>query len=100
MGDICDMNDLERFMRCPEGKEALGEIRKMLIGRKITEVEFTNEIHCIGTSLHFDDNEVFVLFQPSLDVGVVRMEFGEVIEREYYVDFPERKPSKEEPSCT
>ena len=92
MGSICDMNDLERFLRSPEGKAHLEEIRQMLHERKVIDVTFSNEVQCIATTLHLDDGESFAIFQPSLEVEAVREQFPEVIEREYYVDYPERKP--------
>ena len=94
MGDICDMNDLERFMRSPEGQAHLDEIRQMLKGRSITEVSFSNEVHVIATTLHLADGETSFVTQPSLEVGVIRERFEAALEREYYVDFPERKPAK------
>ena len=91
MGDICDMNDIERFLRSPEGMEHLEEIRKMLLGHTIREVTFENEVHFISTTLHLDDGETFVVFQPSMEINAIREQFEEVIEREYFIDFPERK---------
>jgi hypothetical protein len=85
------MNDIDRFARSPEGQAQLEEFRAMLKGRTITDVTFSNEVHCVETTLHLDDGETFVVFQPSLDVDVIRMEFAEAIQREYYVDYPERK---------
>ncbi len=95
MGDVSDMNDLERFMRSPEGQACLEETRQILFGRTITEVSFTNEVHFIATKLHLDSGDTFVVFQPSLEVGALQMAFEDVIEREYYVDFPDRKPSED-----
>ena len=92
MGDGSDSNDLERFMRSPEGQANLEEIRQMLIGRTIKDVRFTNETHCLATTLDLDDGETFVVFQPSLEVDVLREEYEATLEREYYVDYPERKP--------
>ena len=97
MGDISDMNDLERMMRSAEGKAHLEEIRTMLKGRTIKEVTFENQVHFITTVLHLDDGETFVVFQPSMEIEAIRDQFEEVIEREYYVDFPERKPTENEP---
>ena len=94
MGDICDMNDLERFMRSPEGKAHLEEIRRMLKGHTVVDVEFTNEVHFVATTLHLDDGETFFITQPSLEVEALREQFEEAIDREYYVDFPERKPTE------
>lgn len=90
MGDVCDMADIERFMRSREGQVHLEAIGKMLHDRCIRNVTFENEVHFITTTLHLDDGETFVVFQPSLEVGAIRSEFEEVIEREYYVDYPDR----------
>ena len=90
MGDICNMNDIERVLRSPEGQAHLEEIRAMLKNRTITDVTFGNEVHCVATTLHLDDGETFAIYQPSLDVDVLRGEFADVIRREYYVDYPER----------
>ena len=91
MGDLCNMNDLERFLRSAEGQAYLDEIIAMLKGRTITDVTFSNEVHCIETTLHLDDGETFVVYQPSLEVDAIREEFAEVLQREYYVDYPKRK---------
>lgn len=95
MGDICDMNDIERFLRSAEGKEHLEEIRTMLVGRTIRDVCFQNEVHYLATLLHLDDGETFAIFQPSMEVEAIREQFAEAIDREYYVDFPERRPRRE-----
>ena len=92
MGDICDMNDLERFMRSTEGAAHLDEIRQMLKGRTIVDVDFTNEVHFIATTLHLDDGETFFITQPSLEVEAIREQFERVLGREYYVDFPNASP--------
>lgn len=97
MGDICNINDLERFLRSPEGKKHLKGIRKMLLGHTIRDVTFANEVYSISTTLHLEDGETFAIFQPSLEVDAIREQFEGVIEREYYVDFPERKPYHHDP---
>ena len=94
MGDISDMNDLERFLRSTEGKAHLEAIRAMLLGRTIRDVQFQNEVHAVATLLYLDDGETFVLFQPSLEVEAIREQFAGAIEREYYADFPERRPTE------
>jgi 5,10-methylenetetrahydrofolate reductase len=78
-------------MRSPEGQWNLYEIRQMLKDRTIVDVSFSNEVHFIATSLHLDDGETFFVTQPSLEVEAIREQFQEVLEREYHVDFPERK---------
>lgn len=97
MGDICDMNDLERFLRSTEGKAHLDEIRQMLEGRTIVDVSFSNEVHFVATTLHLDDGESFFITQPSLEVDAIREQFEDALEREYYVDFPERRPKEDRP---
>ncbi len=91
MGDLCNMNDCERFLRSKDGKAHLDEIVAMLKGRTITEVTFSNEVHCVATTLCLDDNSEFVIFQPSLEVDALREEFAEAIQEEYYKDYPERR---------
>ena len=89
MGDASDMNDLDRFTRSPEGKAHLAGIRQVLLGRTVKEVTFTNEGHHLAVTLHLDNGQTFVATQPSLEVGAIRDRFQEVLEREYYRDFPE-----------
>ena len=91
MGDICKMNDLERFMRSPEGQVHMEEIRQMLMGHKIVDVIFSNEVHFIATTLHLDDGGTFFITQPSLEVENIQNDFEEVIEREYFIRIILRK---------
>ena len=93
MGDICDMHDVCRFLRSPEGKEHLGKIAESLRGKVIRDVRFTNEVSCVAITLDLDDGNVFEVFLPSLDIYVLREEFAKTLEREYFRDFPERLPS-------
>jgi hypothetical protein len=95
MGDLCNLNDLDRFLRSSEGQAHLEEIRAMLKGRTITDLSFTNEVQFIETTLHLDDGETFLIIQPSLDVDTLREEFADVLRREYYVDYPERNKEAE-----
>ena len=94
MGELCDMNDLDRFLRSKEGKAHLDEIRAMLQGRTIRGVEFLNEVHSIVTLLHLNDGESFAVFQPSMKIEVIREQFADVIDREYHTDFPGRDHGK------
>ena len=93
MGDASDHADIDRFMRSAEGKTHLDEIRRMLVGRTIKDVVFSNDTHFITTLLHMDDGETFVVFQPSLKVEAIQEQFEDVLEREYFEDYPERKPN-------
>ncbi len=92
MGDICDMNDIERFFRSTEGRAHLEGIRRVLLGRTITEVEFINEVHFVNVTLRLDSGETFAVSDASMEVEAIRERFEDALEREYYVDFPERKP--------
>lgn len=92
MGDASDQSDLERFMRSVEGEQHLKTMRAMLSGHRIQDVTFSNEDSCIALTLHLDDESTFVVYPPSLEVYVLRQEFEEVIEREYFLDYPERVP--------
>ena len=90
MGDMSDMNDLDRVMRSSEGMARLDGIRDGLVGRRITAVEFGNEVHAISILLRLDDGGTFLATDPSLDVDALREEFADVIRREYLADYPER----------
>lgn len=83
MGDVCDMNDLERFSRSREGQECLAETRRMHESRTIQKVTFSNEVNYIGTTLELDNGASFFMSQPSLEVGAIREAFEEVLEREH-----------------
>ena len=91
MGDLSNMNDCDRFLRSRKGKAHLKKIVAMLKGRTVTDVTFSNEVHCIATTLCLDDGETFVIYQPSLDIDALREQFTEAIEKEYYKDYPERQ---------
>lgn len=95
MGDASNMADIERFMRSTAGREHLDEIVAMLKGHTIVDVSFSNEVYCIATTLHLDDEESFAIFQASLEVDALRDEFEDVIEEEYFKDFPERRPTED-----
>ncbi len=91
MGDLSDLNDVERVMRSPEGQARMEGIRQALLGRTVTRVEFANEVHGISVLLRLDDGGTFFAMDPSLDLEALRAEFGEVIRREYFADYPERR---------
>lgn len=92
MGDASDMADIERLLRSEEGKAYLQDIRSGLKNRSVIDVSFENETRCLTTSLHLDDGNVFEAIQPGHDVEALRESFREVIDREFYKDYPERKP--------
>ena len=91
MGDASDMADVERFMRSLEGKAHLEDVRKMLLGRRIVSVEFSNEINLVGLNLQLDSGDALALLDPSLDLHVLREQFAFVLDREYGLDYPQSK---------
>jgi hypothetical protein len=91
MGDLSDMNDLDRVMRSPEGKAMLEEIRAAVIGHKIACVEFINEVRAIAVLLGLDNGRTIPATDPSLEVESLRKDFADVIHREYLADYPERR---------
>jgi len=93
MGDLCDHADIDRFLRSPEGREHLAEIWQMLVGQKVTNVHFTNQVHYVGIGIALEDGEVFACQRPELDVDVLRERYGDVLDREYDKDYPERQES-------
>ena len=92
MGDISDFNDVARFLRSPEGKAHLTALRESLVGQQIVEVQFSNGTRRVATEFQLSDGKTFVAHSPSLELDGLRSEFEDVIEREYYVDYPEKKP--------
>ena len=91
MGDICNMNDLDRFLRSTEGQEYLNELHQKLVGRRIESVSFSNEVHHIQITLHLDNGEIIELMHPTLEVDAIRESFAEVLKREYLIDYPDRE---------
>lgn len=94
MGDCTDMHDLDLFSRSPEGQANLEEIRRQLEGRTIQKVNFSNEVNYIGTTLEMDNGGRFFIVHPSLEVGVIREEFEEALDREQ--DIEDRQVAIEE----
>jgi len=93
MGDGSDHADVGRFMRTPEGQQILGRFRDRLIGKTITGVEFTHNSAGVGIMLTFDDRDSLDLAEAieALTVETLRRRYRLVLDREYYVDFPERQ---------
>jgi hypothetical protein len=80
------MHDLDLFARSPEGKAVLDETCRQLEGRTIQKVTFSNEVNYIATTLELDNGESFFIAQPSLEVGVIREEFEEVLDHEQDIE--------------
>ncbi|MEK7793588.1 MAG: hypothetical protein AAB353_03620 [Candidatus Hydrogenedentota bacterium] len=90
MGDASDMSELDRFMRSVEGRAHLEEIRQSLVQRTIASVDFINATHHIIVKLSLDDGTSPEYWHPELTVDQLRVDFEEVLEREYRLDYPER----------
>lgn len=91
MGDLCDINDVERVLRSPEGRERLNALRRSMVGRMVVDVTFANDVHGIATHLYLDDGQIFLSMDPLLSVECLREDFPDVIRREYLVDYPDRR---------
>ena len=96
MGDPSDRATIARFLRSPEGQEHLTRIRNRLLGHAISDVTFTNETTFIGMTLHFEGGDALGVSTPDLEVEALLEHFEEVLQREYFEDYPERKPDKED----
>jgi len=57
----------------------------------VIAVEYSNEIHTIGITLTLDNGDTFECHYPELDLDALRESYSGVLEREYYLDFPERR---------
>jgi hypothetical protein len=95
MGDYSDFNDVGRFMRSAEGQQALENFRKVIEGRTIVGVVFTHNATGVGIVIALDDGDA-VDMAESLElfaVETLRRQYMAVLEREYYLDFPNRRPA-------
>ena len=95
MGDVSDMRDVDRFVRCEGGQRRLGEIRAMFVGKTVKEVEFTNDVDCVLVTLTFESGEKVELFLPELMLDALKETFRAEIQEEYYRDYPDRRPKPE-----
>lgn len=89
MGDASEQADLERFVRSEEGKEYLDKHSQFLLNKKITDVVYELAGSNILFTLVFDDNSSYT--HNFVDHYQIQSEFEEVLEREYFKDYPERK---------
>ena len=94
MGDISDLADVQRFMRAREGDAALKKFRDGLVGKRIAEVEYEAHPSGVGVTLILEDGDYLDLteVQSAFAIETLRDRYKRVLEREYYIDFPERKP--------
>jgi len=98
MGDYSDSKQIERIMSCPAGQAKLDNIRKIFLGKTITDVTFTNKIIGIGVHLRLDDEYEALIFRQDLTLdSLLEDEAIKKQERElYYQEYPDRKPKGDE----
>lgn len=94
MGDASDRADVERFMRSPEGKRCMARFRDGLGGKRIVGVDFVNREAGVGVTLLLDGGDYLDLSDTvaAFAVETLRDRYRRVLMREYYRDFPERRP--------
>jgi hypothetical protein len=94
MGDASDYADVTRFQRSPEGQLHLIQFREHLKGKQIISVEYNTLSTGVSITLVFEDGQTLNLDAAvsQFSVEALRKKFALVLEREYYKDFPERKP--------
>jgi hypothetical protein len=94
MGDASDYADVTRFLRSPEGQLHLIQFREQLSGRRIISVEYKQLSTGVSITLVLEEGETLNLdaIVEQFSVEALRKKFALVLQREYYKDFPERKP--------
>jgi hypothetical protein len=99
MGDASDFAEVGRFMRCPEGQRALEQFRQRQLGKVISDVSFCHLSTGISVTLHFVDGGHLdlTIVEQAFAIESLRDRYESVLLREYYKDFPERKPGRHRP---
>lgn len=98
MGDYSDSKQIERIMSCPAGQAKLNNIRKIFLGKTITEVSFSNQICAIGIHLYLDGDYVALIFRTDLSLDAL-LEDKDIQNQErelYYQEYPDKKPRGDE----
>jgi len=98
MGDASDYADVGRFMRSPEGHRALEQFQKGLLEKLISDVTFCHLSTGVSVTLHFADGGHLdlTIVEQAFAIESLRDRYKRVLEREYYIDFPDRKPERPE----
>jgi hypothetical protein len=96
MGDASDYAEVARFMRSAEGQRALDKFQKSLLEKVICDVTFCHLSTGVSVTLHFADGGHLdiTIVEQAFAIESLRDRYKHVLEREYYVDFPERKPGR------
>ena len=96
MGDASDLADVARFTRSPEGKRALEKFQKSVTGKTIVGVSFCELSTGVSITLLLEGGDYLDLttLEQAFSVESLRDRYKYVLDREYYADFPERKPER------
>lgn len=94
MGDASDLADVARFTRSPEGKRALEKFQASVTGKKIVGASFCELSTGVSVTLLLERGDYLDLtvVEQAFSIESLRDRYRGVLEREYYLDFPERKP--------
>lgn len=96
MGDASDYAEVGRFMRTPEGQRALEQFRQSILGKTISDVTFCHLSTGVSVTLHYADGGHLDLsvVEQAFSTESLRQRYAWLLEREYYVDFPNRRPRR------
>ena len=96
MGDASDLADVARFTRSPEGQRAMARFRESVVGKSIRDVTFCELSSGLSVTLHFECGAHLDLtvVEQAFSLHALRDRYRYVLDREYYVDFPERRPRR------
>lgn len=96
MGCASDMADVIRWTRSPEGQRALEQFRQSQLGKVISDVSFCPLSTGVSVTLHYTDGGHLdlTIVEQAFSIESLRDRYAAVLDREYYVDFPERKPGR------
>lgn len=95
MGDASDLADVHRFTRSPEGKRVLEKFKASVTGKTIVGASFCELSTGVSVTLLFDGGDYLdvTALEQGFSVEALRDRHGYVLDREYAVDFPERRHS-------
>ncbi|HOZ48668.1 MAG TPA: hypothetical protein PLO37_15620 [Candidatus Hydrogenedentes bacterium] len=93
MGDAGDLKDVERFIRSETGQGILAQVRKAFQGRWISDVSFNPDVKGVRATVVFHAGEPVDVLLPDLTLERIQRDHEEVLEEEYYRDYPERRPN-------
>ncbi len=96
MGDASDYSQVGHFLRSPEGQRALEQFRQSQLGKVISDVSFCQLSTGVSITLHFADGGHLdlTIVEQAFAIESLRDRYAAVLDREYYVAFPERKPGR------